>query len=29
MVVDDFQNVTGRAVSETEAFYHLAIDKGV
>lgn len=29
MVVDDFQNVTGRAASQTEAFYHLVIDKGV
>ena len=29
MVVDDFQNVTGRPASQTEAFYHLVIDKGV
>lgn len=29
MIVDDFQNLTGRAESETEAFYHLAIDKGI
>jgi LPS sulfotransferase NodH len=29
MIVDDFQNVLGRVESETEAFYHLAIEKGV
>ena len=29
MVVDDFQNVTGRPASQTEAFFHLALDKGV
>ena len=29
MIVDDFQNVTGRPTSQTEAFYHLALDKGV
>jgi len=29
MVVDDFQNATDRVGTETEAFYHLAIKKGI
>ncbi len=29
MIVDDFQNVTGRRLSETESFYHHVIAKGV
>lgn len=29
MVVDDFQNVTGRKLSQTEAFYHLVLAKEV
>jgi LPS sulfotransferase NodH len=29
MVVDDFQNVTGRKRSQTEAFYHLILKTGV
>ena len=29
MIVDDFQNATGRAASQTEAFYHLVINKGI
>ena len=29
MIVDDFQNATGRPSSQTEAFYHLALTKGV
>lgn len=29
MIVDDFQNATGRKPSQTEAFYHLVLDKGI
>ncbi|MEI6799726.1 MAG: Stf0 family sulfotransferase [Pseudomonadota bacterium] len=29
MIVDDFQNATGRSATQTEAFYHLVIDQGV
>ena len=29
MIVDDFQNATGRVGTETEAFYHLAIKRGI
>ena len=29
MIVDDFQNVTGRKLTQTEAFYHLVIAKKI